>query len=64
MKLIFKRIFSFFDRLNDKLYPFLGLSKYDDYLKHMAKNHPDTKPLSKSEFFKKMQDDRGKNVKC
>ncbi len=41
-----------------------GIPSYEAYLKHFRDNHPDQTPLSKDEFFRQMQDKKGKQARC
>lgn len=59
-----KKVWQAYEKLDDALYPLIGLRRYDTYLEHFKKHHPDKKPLSKAEFFRESQDAKAKNVKC
>ncbi len=53
-----------YERVDEALYPIIGLRSYDKYVEHFKKSHPDKEPMSKAEFFRQAQDDKEKNVKC
>ncbi len=59
-----KKIWQAYEKLDEALYPLIGLQRYEKYLEHFNKTHPGKEPLSRAEFFKEAQDAKAKNVKC
>ncbi len=49
---------AFLKRLRDTAYLMVGLPNYDAYLSHMTQHHPESRPMSKAEFFRERQEAR------
>lgn len=64
LRIKIKKFSEIIDKIDEALYPIIGLPSYEKYLEHFKKNHPGEKPMSKAEFFKEAQDKKGDNVKC
>ncbi|PPB66503.1 CstA-like transporter-associated (seleno)protein [Campylobacter hyointestinalis] len=59
-----KKVWQAYEKLDEALYPLIGLHQYKKYLKHFNKHHPGEQPLSRAQFFREAQDAKAKNVKC
>lgn len=57
----------FIHMLSESLLTIAGAPNYERYLEHLKKHHPEQTPLSKKEFYRKMNDEKygGKTIrKC
>lgn len=61
---IFSSLFRFWDKLESAFGAVVGQADYNEYLKHFKENHPGQTPLSKIEFYAKINDERGKRPRC
>ncbi len=51
-------------KVNAVVWQLNGIPNYEGYLEHFREHHPDQTPLTKEEFFRAMQDKKGKEARC
>ncbi len=59
-----KKIWQAYEKLDEALYPLIGLQRYEKYLEHLTKLTPGKNLFLGLSFLKKLKTLKPKNVKC